>query len=82
LKYKAKNILTKCVISVFVLYIPINVLAASVNEAFPLPHTYNVIKTNVAVMLQNEFMSDSSLLVVFALGFFGLGYSLTKIRQA
>jgi hypothetical protein len=61
---------------------PINALAASAIEAFPLPHSNNGINTGVAVILQNEFISDPSLLVLLALGFLGLGVSLTKIRQA
>jgi hypothetical protein len=82
LKYQAKIIVSKCIISIFALHIPINVLAASANEAFPLPHSYYGINTDLVIMLHNEFMSDPSLLVLLAFGFLGLGVSLTKIRQA
>jgi hypothetical protein len=61
---------------------PNRVFAASANEAYPLPHTYNGINTDVTAMLQNHFMSGPRLLVLLAIGFLGLGYSLTKLRKA
>lgn len=82
MKYKTKNSMAKCLISVFALHMPINAFATSGNEASPLPHTYNGINTDEAVVLQNELLSDPSLLVFLALGFLGLGVSLTKNRQA
>jgi len=74
--------MAKCLISVFALHMPINAFAMSDNKAYPLPYTYNGINTDEAVVLQNELLSEPSLLVFLALGFLGLGVSLTKNRQA